>query len=72
MYMVYRQDEKLSMNLHRRSLTVNTIHEKQGDKGMSVCLVRLKVNDLDIYKSESHLIVALSRTEEDFPLVEER
>ena len=30
------------------------------------------MNDLDIYKSESHLIVALSRTEEDFPLVDER
>jgi hypothetical protein len=28
--------------------------------------VRLKVNDLDIYESESHFIVALSRTEEDF------
>jgi hypothetical protein len=62
MYLSYRKDEKLSMNFHHKSLVVNAIHERQGDKVMSVCLVRLKVNDLVISESEPHLIVALSRT----------
>jgi hypothetical protein len=66
MYMTYRKDEKLSMGIHHKSLVVNTIHERQGHKGKSVCLIRLKVNDLEIYRSNPHLIVALRRTEEDF------
>ncbi len=31
-----------------------------------MCLIRLKVNCLEIYDSVPHLIVALSRTESDF------
>ncbi len=65
MYLVFRQDEKISMNIHHRNMIVNTIHERRGDKGKSVCLIRLK-HRLEIYDSVPHLIVALSGTESDF------
>jgi hypothetical protein len=66
MYLTFRQDEKLTMSMHHRLLSSNTIHERQGDKAKSVALVRLKTNNLAIFDSEPHLIVALTRTEEFF------
>ncbi len=38
MYLVFRQDEKISMNIHHRNMIVNTIHERERELRASRCV----------------------------------
>lgn len=66
-YLTYRQDEKAKLKkLLPAGSNIMTIHESQGLRFRDVALIRLKINDLDIYKSTPHHIVAVSRSSNSF------
>lgn len=61
-YLTYTQAEKMTLLKEKVGLNVMTIHEAQGLRFENTAIVRIKVNDLTIYNSIAHNIVAVSRT----------
>lgn len=59
--MTYTQAEKEELSNLNRYAKINTVHEKQGSTGKHVLLVRTKIQNVPIYDSAEHIIVACSR-----------
>lgn len=62
----FTQNEKDDIKKRNPSFKVFTIHEVQGKTYNHVCLVRTKTQHNDIYSSDPHIIVALSRCKISF------
>eukprot|EP00919_Chromeraceae_sp_WS-2016_P045148 GHVR01107613.1.p1 GENE.GHVR01107613.1~~GHVR01107613.1.p1 ORF type:complete len:336 (-),score=33.14 GHVR01107613.1:73-1080(-) len=64
-YLTYTQKEKIELKSAGYNNTL-TVHEAQGKTYMNVCLVRLVVQQDNIYDSVPHNLVALSRHKNNF------
>lgn len=64
-YLTFTQADKAL--LETLKFNVNTVHEYQGNQADDIVLVRLTVKEADkLYKSKSHILVALTRHRKSF------
>lgn len=64
-YLTWTQNEKREL-VRKGFLNTKTIHEVQGKTYDKVCVIRHSTHKEDIYKSEPHALVALSRHRKEF------
>lgn len=69
-YLTYTQADKIELQKRApKGMIVHTIHEFQGKESDNVCLVRGSTKKHDIYTSEEHNLVAISRHKKKFMYV---
>nr|DBA44346.1 TPA_asm: hypothetical protein [Pemphredonvirus anglici] len=67
-YLVFKQSEKLEM-IKLGFVNTFTIHEYQGKQAEHIIVVRTSLKKEDIYNSESHALVAISRHTKSFKYI---